>query len=237
MRNGARVQHRPLLRQVLTRRQPCRVEPGSRTFVSAIDLNMRPTLVRERGNRYRRSRVRPRAYVRVQGPDAGRLSAADGVERRLAGEVCEALLLTPKARVIAPLVVWRRGDDDFLLLTEPELGDEVRAHLHAHAPRVALRDRARGAHVDDRLRRRGDGIPTPTTVFRRSRCSTPLASRRSADEELERLRDPRGTPRWGREIDDRILPPRPASTSAPSRSRRAAIQGRSRSRVSATAAT
>src|SRR5215208_4820942 len=46
-----------------------------------------------------------------------------------ADETCEALLLTPKARVIAPLVVWRRGDDDFLLLTEPELGEIVRAHL------------------------------------------------------------------------------------------------------------
>src|SRR3954464_14244014 len=47
----------------------------------------------------------------------------------LAAEVCEALILTPKGRVIAPLVVWRRGEDDFLLLTEPELGDVVRAHL------------------------------------------------------------------------------------------------------------
>src|SRR3954469_20339790 len=47
----------------------------------------------------------------------------------LAAESCEALLLTAKARVIAPLLVWRRGEDDFLLLTEPELGDTVRAHL------------------------------------------------------------------------------------------------------------
>ena len=44
-------------------------------------------------------------------------------------DVCEALLLTPKARVIAPLTVWRRGADDFLLLTEPELGDVVLRHL------------------------------------------------------------------------------------------------------------
>src|SRR5438093_10327631 len=47
----------------------------------------------------------------------------------LANESCEALLLTAKARVIAPLVVWRRGADDFLLLTEPGLGATVRRHL------------------------------------------------------------------------------------------------------------
>ena len=31
--------------------------------------------------------------------------------------------------MIAPLLVWRRGEDDFLLLTEPELGETVLAHL------------------------------------------------------------------------------------------------------------
>src|SRR5512146_2577941 len=72
---------------------------------------------------------RPRAYVRVQGPDA-----IDFLNRMLSNDVPEegsvdALLLTPKARVIAPLLVWRRGADDVLLLTEPELGEVVRAHL------------------------------------------------------------------------------------------------------------
>ena len=45
------------------------------------------------------------------------------------GESCEALLLTAKARVIAPLVVLRRKHEDFLLLTEPELGERVRTEL------------------------------------------------------------------------------------------------------------
>ena len=35
----------------------------------------------------------------------------------------------PKGRLIAPLRVWRRGPEDFLLLTEPELGEVVRATL------------------------------------------------------------------------------------------------------------
>src|SRR6478609_12016181 len=72
---------------------------------------------------------RERAYVRVQGPDA-----VDYLNRMLSKDVPEsgsvdALLLTAKARVIAPLLIWRRGDDDFLLLTEPELGEIVVSHL------------------------------------------------------------------------------------------------------------
>ena len=45
------------------------------------------------------------------------------------GEARDALLLTAKARVIAPLRVLRRGSEDFLLLTEPELGEVVRSEL------------------------------------------------------------------------------------------------------------
>src|SRR5919107_1014923 len=74
----------------------------------------------------------PRDYVGVRGRDA-----ADLLQRMLSNDVaalpsggaCEALLLTPKARVIAPLRVWRRAADDFLLLTEPGLGDRVRGEL------------------------------------------------------------------------------------------------------------
>jgi len=54
---------------------------------------------------------------------------SNDVEALQVGDACPALLLTAKARVIAPLVVWRRGEEDFLLLTEPELGDAVRALL------------------------------------------------------------------------------------------------------------
>src|SRR3954453_14280514 len=76
--------------------------------------------------------VRPRAFVRVAGAEA-----ADYLQRMVSNDVaaldvgasCDALLLTPKARVIAPLRVWRRGEEDFLLLTEPELGEVVRSHL------------------------------------------------------------------------------------------------------------
>src|SRR5919109_4940449 len=83
---------------------------------------------------------RPRAYVRVAGPDAEdflQRMVSNDVEALPVGDACPALLLTAKARVIAPLIVWRRADDDYLLLTEPELGEAVRALL------VRMRLRAR----------------------------------------------------------------------------------------------
>ena len=108
--------------------------------------------------------------------------------------------------MIAPLLVWRRGEDDFLLLTEPELGETVRAHLDADAVRGEVRDRARAAHLGDRARRADEGASrTTTTACRRSRCSTALDAE-PADDELERLRILARTPRWGREIDEAILP-------------------------------
>src|SRR3954452_13729961 len=72
---------------------------------------------------------RPRSYVRVHGPDA-----VDYLNRMLSNDVpdagsVDALLLTAKARVIAPVLVWRRGTDDVLLLTEPELGEVLGAQL------------------------------------------------------------------------------------------------------------
>src|SRR5579871_3356082 len=72
---------------------------------------------------------RPRAYVRVHGPQA-----IEYLDRMLTNDVPErgsvdALLLTAKARVVAPVLVWRRGDDDVLLLTEPELGEALRSQL------------------------------------------------------------------------------------------------------------
>jgi folate-binding Fe-S cluster repair protein YgfZ len=75
---------------------------------------------------------RPRDFVGVVGPDAAsylQAMVSNDVEGLGIGDACEALLLTPKARVIAPLVVQRRGIDDFLLLTEEGLGERVRATL------------------------------------------------------------------------------------------------------------
>ena len=82
--------------------------------------------------------AREREFVRVAGPDACdylQRMVSNDVEALQVGDACPALLLTAKARVIAPLVVWRRGDMDYLLLTEPELGEPV----HALLTRMRLR--------------------------------------------------------------------------------------------------
>src|SRR4051794_37199109 len=73
---------------------------------------------------------RARGFVRVQGPGAveylGRMLSNEVPSE---GESADALLLTAKARVIAPLLVWRAGSEDVLLLTEPELAPVVAEQL------------------------------------------------------------------------------------------------------------
>src|SRR5918912_52648 len=135
---------------------------------------------------------RPRDYVRVRGPDA-----EDFLQRMLSNDVsqapCEALLLTPKARVIAPLVVMRRGPDDFLLLTEPELGERVRAELTRF--RFAAKAEIEPEEHESCLVLGGEEV---------------LDERPPGDEvdeeAYERRRVQAGIPRWGREIDETILP-------------------------------
>lgn len=154
-----------------------------------------------------RAAFRPRSYVRVAGPDAesylDRMVSND-VAALGPGEACEALLLTAKARVIAPLVVLRRGHEDFLLLTEPELGERVRAELlrYRFAAKAEIELEEHTSHVVFD----GEGIPT-------SDYGEPAAEVLDAEiqpsmtpDELERLRIEAGTPAWGKEIDDRVLP-------------------------------
>src|SRR4029453_17996954 len=101
--------------------------PASATFCSALERNTIPRLLSV-ATVTRRVAARPRDYVSVAGPDA-----EDFLQRMVSNDVteapCRALLLTPKARVIAPLTIVRRGPDDFLLLTEPGLGEAVRSNL------------------------------------------------------------------------------------------------------------
>jgi tRNA-modifying protein YgfZ len=147
---------------------------------------------------------RQRAYVRVQGPDA-----EDFLQRMLSNdvsaEVCDALLLTPKARVIAPVRVWRRGPDDFLLLTEPELGEVVRSAL-LRARFAAKCEVEPEEHTSSIVLGGAEGIANPDYGVPAVEVLDDSAEPTMGDDELELLRITAGTPRFGREIDDRVLP-------------------------------
>ncbi len=128
---------------------------------------------------------------------------SNDVDALAVGEACPALLLTAKARVIAPVVVWRRGEQDYLMLTEPELGEVVRALL------VRMRLRAQceiepEEHASVLVFGGAEGFRTDFDGAREL-LDSGLAPTLDA-EELERRRIEAGVPRWGREIDERILP-------------------------------
>jgi folate-binding protein YgfZ len=151
---------------------------------------------------------RPRDFVSVRGPGAEaylQAMVSNDVEALAVGDACEALLLTAKARVIAPLTVLRRSADDFLLLTEPGLGERVRTTLlrsrFAARCEIELEEHTSAIVFDG-----AEGIST-------SDYGEPAVEVLDADlqatvgeDELELLRIKAGTPRLGREIDDRVLP-------------------------------
>jgi tRNA-modifying protein YgfZ len=158
---------------------------------------------------------RPRSYVAVGGPEAASYlnrMVSNEVEALPVGGSCEALLLTPKARIVAPLVVWRRGVDDFLLLTEPEAGERlarelVRARfaakcqiqLEEHRSVVVL-----GLELEEPVgvSNRDYGMPAVELVD----VDAPAGAEPISADELERLRILARTPRLGRELDDRVMP-------------------------------
>jgi folate-binding protein YgfZ len=101
--------------------------------------------------------------------------------------------LTAKARVIAPLRVLRRGGEDFLVLTEPELGDTVRTQLLR--TRFAAKAEIEPEEHESWLVLGGEEV-----------LDDRPAGDEVGEEELERWRIEAGIPRWGREIDEQILP-------------------------------
>jgi tRNA-modifying protein YgfZ len=139
---------------------------------------------------------RPRAFVRVAGPDARdylQRIVSTAVAALALGQSCDALLLTAKGRVIAPLRVLRRADDDFLLSTEPELGDVMRSQLLR--ARFAARAEIEPEEHEAWLALDGEEV----------------LDERPPGEEIdehayERWRIEARIPRWGSEIDDQVLP-------------------------------
>jgi tRNA-modifying protein YgfZ len=139
---------------------------------------------------------RPRAFLRVAGPEAAEYlqrMLSNDVEALGAGDACDALLLTAKARVIAPLRLIRRSDDDFLLLTEPELAERVRAEL------VRMRFAAK-AEIEPEEHESWLVLGGEEVVDERP------DGHEVDGESYERWRIESRIPRWGQEIDERVLP-------------------------------
>ena len=239
VRDAARVEHRPLLGQVLAGRKARRVDSGLPDLPLLARPEHAPTLA-SMGSvaRAPEAFTRPRAYVRGQGPDA-----ADLLQRMLSNDVlaadsCEALLLTPEGARdrAAPRLAARRGRlpaadrararRDRSARTSPGCGSPRNARS---SPRSTPRRSSSAAPT---------GIPTADYGVPAVEVLDAGATPSRRDDELERLRILARTPALGpRDRRRRSCPPRPASTSAPSRSRRAAIPARSRSRGCTTAAT
>ena len=118
---------------------------------------------------------------------------------------CRALLLTPKARLIAPLVVVRRADDDFLLLTELGLGEAVAAALlrARFAAKVEIEPED---HISVVVFGEDDGIPNDELGEPGAELlDAGIAPTLSVDD-VERIRIESAAPAWGKELDDTILP-------------------------------
>ncbi len=158
---------------------------------------------------------RRRGFVGVRGPEAAgflQRIVSNDVEALPAGESCDALLLTPKARVIAPLRVFRRAENDFLLITEPELADTVSTRLLRlrFAAKVEIEVESHDSYVlfaDERPS--AACVATPdygVTAWEVLDAMPPPEAARLADDDVELLRIEAGTPFYGREIDDRVLP-------------------------------
>ena len=149
-----------------------------------------------------------RGYVAVEG-----LEAADFLERMLSNEVAslepgearQALLLTPKGRIVAPLRVVRELAERFLLITEAGLAETVATAL--------LRARfAAKCEIEVKPYRGylqlgpGEGVRNDDYGIEAYESWSEEEREVSDPGELEALRIEAGTPVWGRELDDSILP-------------------------------
>jgi folate-binding protein YgfZ len=156
-----------------------------------------------------------RGYVEVAGPDA-----EDFLERMLSHEIASlevghearpALLLTPKGRIIAPLRVVREKEDAFLLITDAaELAgpaaDALQRARFAAKCEIKVLPWEGYVHFGERA---SGGIPNTDFGVEAIETWNPrgvAASSAPDAEQLEAMRIEAGTPAWGKELDETILP-------------------------------
>jgi len=149
-----------------------------------------------------------RGYVAATGPEA-----ADFLERMLSNEVVSleagrarpALLLTPKSRIVAPLRVVREGPEAFLLITESSLAETVASTLlrARFAAKCQIEVRPYLGYLSVGA---GDGIPVDDYGVEAYESWADELQEAADPSELEPLRIEAGTPAWGKELDETVLP-------------------------------
>jgi tRNA-modifying protein YgfZ len=153
-----------------------------------------------------------RGYVEVTGPDA-----EDFLERMLSNEVASlergqarsALLLTAKGRIISPLRVVRTEADSFVLVTDtPALAEPTAASLRAARFATKCEIDARAWEGFVQLGSEPEPIAFPTNDYGVEAWEAwREGPAEGADAlELEPLRIDAGTPAWGKELDESVLP-------------------------------
>ena len=151
--------------------------------------------------------VLDRAFVRASGPDAVaylQSMVSNDVEAVAPGGGTYALLLTPKARVIADLEVFR-VDADLVLACPPQAaGDVLETLVRARFRKKVALDPADYALVwgdaDDALAE----LETPAGVERLLAAAPANGAATEADWELARIEA--GMPRFGHEFDGASMP-------------------------------
>ena len=149
-----------------------------------------------------------RGYVAVSGPEAAAFlerMVSNEVASLEPGEARPALLLTPKSRIIAPLRVVREDGDSFLLITDAALAEVVASALRrarfAAKCEIELKPYRGYLQVGS-----GEGIRNDDYGVEAFESWAEEERAAAEQSELERLRIEAGTPVWGRELDETILP-------------------------------
>jgi folate-binding protein YgfZ len=120
-------------------------------------------------------------------------------------EARPALLLTPKSRIVAPLRVVREAPDAFLLITEAGLAERVASTLLR--ARFAARCEIELKPYRGYLRLgEGEGIRNDDYGVEAHEWWSEEELDAAGAAELEPLRVEAGTPAWGKELDETILP-------------------------------
>ena len=150
-----------------------------------------------------------RGYVCVAGPEAGEFlerMLSNEVETLEVGSSRRALLLTPKGRIVAPLRVVRESDEAFLLITEADLAELVAGGLTRARFAAKCEISVAPLHGFLHLVDPGRGVPVEDYGIDAWETWEEGELEATTADELEPLRIAAGTPAWGKELDETVLP-------------------------------